>query len=193
MTPLEKMIREMIAADGPMGLDRYMGLCLAHPEHGYYMGRDPFGARGDFLTAPEVSQVFGELIGVWCISAWAAMGQPSAFNLVELGPGRGTLMADVLRAIGALPQMAAAAQVHLVEASPALRAVQRARRLIRFLTQPFAVTSQFTGHGGASVGIEDTLAGCEAILDGKTDDWDEQQLYMIGTLQDAENKGKASG
>ncbi len=73
------------------------------------------------------------------------------------------------------------------------RAVQRARRLIRFLTQPFAVTSQFTGHGGASVAIEDTLAGCEAILDGKTDDWDEQQLYMIGTLQDAEDKGKARG
>jgi F-type H+-transporting ATPase subunit beta len=71
------------------------------------------------------------------------------------------------------------------------RAVQRARRVIRFLTQPFAVTSQFTGHEGASVGIEDTLAGCEAILAGKTDDWDEQQLYMIGTLQDAEAKGKA--
>ena len=125
MTPLETMIREMIAADGPMGLDRYMGLCLAHPAHGYYMDRDPFGARGDFLTAPEISQVFGELIGVWCIAAWAAMGQPPAFNLVELGPGRGTLMADLLRAARkAVPAFADAAAIHLVEMSPMLRKLQ---------------------------------------------------------------------
>ena len=73
MTPLEKIIGEIIAAEGPMPIDRYMGLCLGHPVHGYYMSRDPFGEQGDFMTAPEISQIFGELIGVWCAAAWAAM------------------------------------------------------------------------------------------------------------------------
>ncbi len=126
MTPLERIIREIIAAEGPMRIDRYMALCLGHPEHGYYMAREPFGEEGDFITAPEVSQVFGELIGVWAVAAWAAMGQPNSFALVELGPGRGTLMSDVLRTIRkAAPPMAAAARVHLVETSDRLRAVQR--------------------------------------------------------------------
>jgi SAM-dependent MidA family methyltransferase len=125
VTPLEKLIRELIISEGPMQLDRYMGLCLGHPEHGYYMARDPFGETGDFVTAPEVSQVFGELIGVWCVAAWVAMGQPPAFNLVELGPGRGTLMADILRtAKRAAPGFASAASVHLVEMSPVLRKIQ---------------------------------------------------------------------
>jgi SAM-dependent MidA family methyltransferase len=125
MLPLERQIREMIAAEGPMRLDRYMGLCLGHPEHGYYMKGDPFGAEGDFITAPEVSQTFGELIGIWCVAAWQAMGAPDRFGLVELGPGRGTLMSDLLRAAGkAVPDFVGAAQVHLVETSPALRACQ---------------------------------------------------------------------
>jgi len=111
-----------------MRLDRYMGLCLGHPEHGYYMARDPFGARGDFITAPEISQVFGELIGVWCVAAWAQMGSPASFHLVELGPGRGTLMADMLRtAAKAMPRFASAAAVHLVETSPVLRKLQKDR------------------------------------------------------------------
>ena len=104
-----------------MRLDRYMALCLGHPEHGYYMSRDPFGARGDFITAPEISQVFGELIGVWCAAAWAAMGAPDPFNLIELGPGRGTLMSDILRAAKVMPGFREAARVHLVETSPVLR------------------------------------------------------------------------
>jgi NADH dehydrogenase [ubiquinone] 1 alpha subcomplex assembly factor 7 len=125
VTPLETIIRAMIATDGPMRLDHYMGLCLGHPRHGYYMTRDPLGERGDFVTAPEVSQVFGELIGVWCISAWAAIGQPAHFNLVELGPGRGTLMRDLLRAARRVaPAFATAASVHMVETSPVLRALQ---------------------------------------------------------------------
>ena len=125
LTALENIIAEIIAAEGPMPIDRYMGLCLAHPVHGYYMKRDPFGEQGDFITAPEISQMFGELIGVWCAAAWAAMGSPPQFNLVELGPGRGTLMTDILRAAKVMPGFRDAAQVHLVEMSPTLRRVQR--------------------------------------------------------------------
>jgi NADH dehydrogenase [ubiquinone] 1 alpha subcomplex assembly factor 7 len=124
VTPLEKIIIEMIEAEGPMPLDRYMSLCLGHPQYGYYMTRDPFGAAGDFTTAPEISQVFGELIGVWCVNAWKTIGSPSPFALVELGPGRGTLMADLLRAAKAAPEFSAAARVHLVEMSPVLKAMQ---------------------------------------------------------------------
>jgi NADH dehydrogenase [ubiquinone] 1 alpha subcomplex assembly factor 7 len=127
VSTLEKIIIEMIEAEGPIGLDRYMALCLGHPVHGYYMRRDPFGAAGDFTTAPEISQVFGELIGVWCVNAWAALGSPAKFALVELGPGRGTLMADLLRAAKAAPEFLAAAEVHLVDMSPVLRAAQKAK------------------------------------------------------------------
>ena len=126
MTPLEALISELIATDGPMRLDRYMGLCLGHPLHGYYITRDPLGREGDFVTAPEVSQVFGELIGIWAAGAFVAMGEPARVNLVELGPGRGTLMADMLRTIGRVsPALAAAAVPHLVETSPVLRTRQR--------------------------------------------------------------------
>ena len=125
MTPLEKIIGEIIAAEGPMPIDRYMGLCLGHPLHGYYMTRDPFGEQGDFMTAPEISQIFGELIGVWCAAAWDAMGKPAQFNLVELGPGRGTLMADILKAAKVMPGFREAARIHLVEMSPILRRLQK--------------------------------------------------------------------
>jgi SAM-dependent MidA family methyltransferase len=118
------MLREVIAAEGPLPVDRYMSFCLAHPEHGYYMRRDPLGRGGDFTTAPEISQVFGELIGIWCVSAWQAMGAPAAFRLIELGPGRGTLMADLLRAAKVMPGFVESAEVHLVETSPALRRKQ---------------------------------------------------------------------
>lgn len=127
MTPLERLIRAEIAARGPMPIDRYMDLCLGHPAHGYYMAREPFGEGGDFITAPEISQVFGELVAVWCIGQWQAMGEPSAFSLIELGPGRGTLMADLLRAGAVSPSFRQAARVHLVETSPRLEALQRER------------------------------------------------------------------
>lgn len=110
--------------NGPMDLGRYMGLCLGHPEMGYYMTRDPFGAQGDFITAPEVSQVFGELIGVWCADAWMKSGRPDPASLVELGPGRGTLMSDLLRATGGLTSFQKAVGVHLVETSPTLKNTQ---------------------------------------------------------------------
>ncbi len=124
MNALEKEIRRLIEADGPMPVSRYMTLCLTHPEHGYYMNRDPFGERGDFVTAPEVSQMFGELIGLWFSEVWRLMGRPGKLNLVELGPGRGTLMRDFLRAAKVVPEFRAALEVHLIETSPTLTEIQ---------------------------------------------------------------------
>jgi NADH dehydrogenase [ubiquinone] 1 alpha subcomplex assembly factor 7 len=127
MTPLAEIIAGMIAQEGPMPLDRFMTLCLSHPQHGYYMTRDPLGASGDFTTAPEISQVFGELLGVWVAQVWEQLGKPRRFALVELGPGRGTLMADVLRVLTKVPDCLKAAGVHFVEMSPVLRAAQQER------------------------------------------------------------------
>ena len=124
MTALKAELKRQITADGPMGIDRFMTLCLTHPSRGYYMGRDPFGRGGDFITAPEVSQMFGELIGIWCAAAWQIMDMPAVINLVELGPGRGTLMADLVRAATVMPGLADVLSIHLVEVSPALRAMQ---------------------------------------------------------------------
>jgi SAM-dependent MidA family methyltransferase len=101
-----------------------MALCLGHPEHGYYATRDPFGAAGDFVTAPEISQMFGELVGAWAAQAWADAGAPDPVVLAELGPGRGTLMKDALRAAAGMPGFRAAARLWLVETSPVLRARQ---------------------------------------------------------------------
>jgi NADH dehydrogenase [ubiquinone] 1 alpha subcomplex assembly factor 7 len=123
-TPLESLILAMIREDGPMPLDRYMALCLGHPLHGYYTSRDPFGQDGDFITAPEISQIFGELVGIWCAAAFQALGAPPQFNLIELGPGRGTLMSDILRAARVMPGFRERAQIHLVETSPTLRKLQ---------------------------------------------------------------------
>ena len=126
MTPLGREIEEIVAAEGPMTVERFMALALGHPRFGYYTTRDPFGAAGDFTTAPEISQMFGELLGLWAVEVWSLMGRPSDLRLVELGPGRGTLMADALRAARVVPDFVAAATVHLVETSPVLREVQRA-------------------------------------------------------------------
>ncbi len=118
-------IAAVIAADGPLSIGGFMSLALGHRELGYYMRRDPFGVSGDFITAPEISQIFGELIGLWCVQSWLDMGAPEDFALVELGPGRGTLMADIMRAARVRPAFRAAAQIHLVETSPALQQIQR--------------------------------------------------------------------
>ncbi|HTN97658.1 MAG TPA: SAM-dependent methyltransferase, partial [Nordella sp.] len=123
-TALESLIVAMIREDGPMPLDRYMALCLGHPVHGYYMSRDPFGPEGDFITAPEISQIFGELIGIWCAAAFQALGAPERFLLIELGPGRGTLMSDIVRASRVMPGFRDAARIHLVETSPVMRKLQ---------------------------------------------------------------------
>jgi SAM-dependent MidA family methyltransferase len=124
MTPLGRHIAARIAATGPMTVADYMATCLMHPELGYYATRDPFGAKGDFTTAPEISQMFGELIGLCLAQTWLDQGQPARIVLAEPGPGRGTLMADILRATRGVPGFHEAAAVHLVETSPALRDVQ---------------------------------------------------------------------
>ena len=125
-TPLGERLRRLIAADGPISVAHYMAHCLGNPEHGYYRTRDPFGATGDFTTAPEISQMFGELIGLWTAAVWRQMGAPERIALIELGPGRGTLMADALRAVAVVPAFRQAVDVHLVETSPPLRDRQRA-------------------------------------------------------------------
>ena len=128
VTPLAEKMIALIRKDGPLRLDEFIRMALTDPEHGYYVAAAPIGAAADFITAPEVSQIFGELVGLWCVDRWLAMGQPDPFLLVELGPGRGVLMQDALRAASqASPQFRAAARLHLVETSVTLRADQRTR------------------------------------------------------------------
>ncbi len=127
MTPLARLLAEQIRAAGPMTVAEFMAEALLHPAHGYYATRDPFGRAGDFTTAPEISQMFGELLGLCLAQAWLDQGAPAPFILAELGPGRGTLMADLWRATALVPGFHAAARLWLVEASPVLRAAQAAR------------------------------------------------------------------
>jgi NADH dehydrogenase [ubiquinone] 1 alpha subcomplex assembly factor 7 len=126
ISPLLSEIKRLIKSSGPMPVWRYMELCLMHPTLGYYVSRDPLGREGDFTTAPEVSQMFGELLGLWTASVWKSMGSPATFHLVELGPGRGTMMADALRALRVVPPLHQILSVHLVEINPVLREKQRA-------------------------------------------------------------------
>jgi NADH dehydrogenase [ubiquinone] 1 alpha subcomplex assembly factor 7 len=125
-SPLQSEINKLIKSSGPMPVWRYMELCLMHPTHGYYVSRDPLGREGDFTTAPEVSQMFGELLGLWAASVWKAIGSPPVLRLVELGPGRGTLMTDALRALRVLPPLYQSLSIHLVEINPVLRDKQKA-------------------------------------------------------------------
>jgi SAM-dependent MidA family methyltransferase len=121
---LEQRIAALIAAQGPISVAQYMTLALHDAAAGYYTTRQPFGAAGDFMTAPEISQMFGEMLGLWCVQVWHDQGQPRQKRLVELGPGRGTLMADALRAAKVAPEFLRGLEVVLVEASPALQKAQ---------------------------------------------------------------------
>ena len=129
MTPqlssLERLIHQKIHAESSISLSDYMELCLSHPDYGYYQCRHPFGRGGDFITAPEISQIFGEMIGVWILSVWQHLGAPPSLNLVEVGPGRGTLMSDILRTLAIRPEVQDGASIHLVETSRSLREWQK--------------------------------------------------------------------
>jgi len=126
VTELGRLIARRIALTGPITLAEFMAEALGHPRLGYYRRALPVGAAGDFTTAPEISQMFGELIGAWLAERWLAMGRPSPVRLVELGPGRGTLMADALRATRRVPGFPEAVDLHLVETNAPLREAQRA-------------------------------------------------------------------
>jgi NADH dehydrogenase [ubiquinone] 1 alpha subcomplex assembly factor 7 len=125
MNALARIIAQEIETSGPIPVARFMELALAHPEHGYYRTRDPLGRSGDFITAPEVSQMFGEMLGLWAVVMWEGLGRPDPFILAELGPGRGTLMADALRAAQVRPGFIGALRLHLVETSDVLAARQK--------------------------------------------------------------------
>jgi NADH dehydrogenase [ubiquinone] 1 alpha subcomplex assembly factor 7 len=124
-TPLDAEIRARIARAGPIPVAEFMDTCLYDPQHGYYRRRAPLGAAGDFITAPEISQMFGELIGLWAAEVWRSMDQPDPVALIEFGPGRGTMMRDALRAARAAPEFRRAVRVHLIETSPDLQSQQR--------------------------------------------------------------------
>lgn len=127
MSALKTLITEMIIENGPISIEAFMNLALYHPNHGYYRGKEPLGQGGDFITAPEISQMFGELIGLWCVAVWQSIGAPRPWLLVELGPGRGTLMADALRAARLAPEFLQSLELHLVETNALLKESQRAR------------------------------------------------------------------
>ena len=126
VTPLDTKIRDRIKADGPLAVSEFMEIALGDPNHGYYRTRDPLGKAGDFITSPEISQVFGEIVGLWCAVTWQNTGAAKNIHLVELGPGRGTLMADILRtAQNVMPAFTEAIDVHLVETGKVLRQQQQ--------------------------------------------------------------------
>ena len=128
MTPLERHLSDLIENQGPISVATFMSIVLGHPTLGYYSAQRPFGQDGDFTTAPEINQIFGELLGLWSVQTWLDMGQPKPFDFIELGPGRGTLMADALRAIQQVaPFFMESATVRLVEISPSLRKEQKNR------------------------------------------------------------------
>eukprot|EP00004_Rigifila_ramosa_P025016 TRINITY_DN7380_c0_g1_i1.p1 TRINITY_DN7380_c0_g1~~TRINITY_DN7380_c0_g1_i1.p1 ORF type:complete len:452 (-),score=85.89 TRINITY_DN7380_c0_g1_i1:10-1260(-) len=155
-----------------------MNECLLHPTYGYYMNRDVFGRSGDFVTSPEVSQLFGEMVGIFCVSTWLQMGRPPKFQLVELGPGRGTLMRDVLKTVSSFPAMRKAASVHLVEASTFLKTVQQqtlgvmlhpgsaAVETVESTASPNQLSKNSAGTGAkeAAASVESTMAAMQTAL-----------------------------
>ncbi|WP_417671935.1 class I SAM-dependent methyltransferase [Roseibium sp.] len=176
---LKDRLRQRIDAHGPITVADYMATCLGDPEHGYYTTRDPFGAQGDFTTAPEVSQMFGELVGAFLLQAYERMGSPARFNLVELGPGRGTLMADILRMAKLRPAFIEAARLTLVEMSPTLRKAQ-AKTLIKTPLSPhFADRFDEIGEGPLLLVANEFFDALPIHQFVKTDEgWREQMIGL---------------
>src|SRR5579864_3351116 len=127
MADLAATIARRIRREGPLTVAAFMAMALHDPEAGYYARHDPLGAAGDFVTAPEISQIFGELIGLWCADFWQRAGRPDPVILAELGPSSGALMSDFLRAAAGVSGFGQALRLHLVEVSPVLRERQRQR------------------------------------------------------------------
>ncbi len=124
-TPLKNRIVKHIKSSGSLPLAEYMHWCMADTKDGYYANQEAIGSKGDFITAPEISQMFGEMIGIWAVEKWEELGRPSPFNLAELGPGKGTLMQDLLRIGNAVPDFLKAAQVQMIETSERLSEIQK--------------------------------------------------------------------
>ena len=121
---LSQILARRIINGGAISVHEFMSEALNHPEHGYYTKSNPIGRSGDFITAPEISQMFGELIGIWCATTWLKIGKPKSFILMELGPGRGTLIVDALRALKKLPEFLKTMELHFVEINPQLKKTQ---------------------------------------------------------------------
>ncbi|MCF8473716.1 MAG: SAM-dependent methyltransferase [Emcibacter sp.] len=124
MNTLETYLIQLIKTQGPISMALFMAEALGNEKYGYYMKQDPFGHEGDFTTAPEISQMFGEMLGLWHVENWINMDSPKKVHLIELGPGRGTLMQDMLRTMKIVPNLMDAVDIHLVEMSPHLKKVQ---------------------------------------------------------------------
>jgi NADH dehydrogenase [ubiquinone] 1 alpha subcomplex assembly factor 7 len=155
----DRLARE-IALTGPMTVADYVTRCLHDPQGGYYASRPRLGERGDFITAPLVSQMFGELIGLWAVEVWSRLGAPDRFRLVEVGPGDGTLMSDALRAARAMPAFLTAAELVLIEPSPPLRAVQ-ARALAEAGLEPrWAATLADVGEDAPVILVANEVLDC---------------------------------
>ena len=122
---VEKQIREIIGLQGPIGIDVFTQYCLYDPKHGYYINQNPIGAEGDFITAPEISQMFGEMIAKWVISCWVNLGSPAKFNLIEMGAGRGTLLKDIIRTLCKFPEITNAIKINIVESNNNLAKIQK--------------------------------------------------------------------
>ena len=186
-TPLAMKLAARIAARGPISVHDFMEACLADPEYGYYRTASPLGGGGDFITAPEISQIFGELIGLWAGEVWRTMGEPKPFRLLELGPGRGLLMADALRALRVLPRFLDAVSVCLIETSAPLRSAQQAA----LASAPVPVSwhdSVADAPEGAAILIANEFFDClpvrQFVFDGAAGRWRERMIaFEKGAFQ----------
>ncbi len=180
-TPLARKLAERIATAGPISYHDYIDACLYDTEHGYYRKRDPLGRGGDFITAPEISQVFGELIGLWAGEVWRQMGELVPVRLIELGPGRGTLMADALRALRVQPRFQKSATVHLIETSEPLRSAQRAMLADAHCAIYWHETIEAVPHG-PSIVIANEFLDClpvrQFVFDETAKQWQERVVMV---------------
>jgi len=163
-TPLIKILKERMQIS-PMPVSEYMQLAMSHPEHGYYMSKGftgIFGQRGDFTTAPEISQMFGEIIGVWVVWTWQHLGCPKKVQLIELGPGRGTMMADILRACARFQPFLDAVSVHLVETSEQLQEIQR-KKLASWSNYALPAAQRVAAADGFASGAASRKKGAAAV------------------------------